>query len=60
MRALFLIVVVIATVGCDPGHIVGPISDNSRFSLPKEQKAKLSYAYVNQRVFLPKCISCHG
>ncbi|MGE4130551.1 MAG: c-type cytochrome, partial [Bdellovibrionales bacterium] len=57
---LFLIVVVIATVGCDPVHIVGPISDNSRFSLPKEQKAKLSYAYVNQRVFLPKCISCHG
>lgn len=60
MRALFLIIVVVATVGCDPVHIVGPTGDNSPFSLPKEQKAKLSYAYVNQQVFLPKCVSCHG
>lgn len=60
MRGLFFILIVTATTGCDPVHIVGPIGDNSRFSLPKEQKAKLSYAYVNQQVFLPKCVSCHG
>lgn len=59
MRGLFVFLMV-AMVGCDPVHIVGPDGNNSRFSLPKEQKAKLSYSYVNQKVFLPKCVSCHG
>lgn len=30
------------------------------YSLSAEQKSLLSYSYVYQNVFLPKCISCHG
>lgn len=33
---------------------------NSAFELPAGTMAELSYGVINEKVFLPKCISCHG
>lgn len=30
------------------------------FEISKEQKARLSYAYIMNRIFLRNCVSCHG
>ena len=34
--------------------------DNSKYSLPLDQKATLSYDVVAQAIFNPKCVCCHG
>ena len=34
--------------------------DNLKFSLPEEKLSSLSYSVVGQKIFSPKCISCHG
>ena len=34
--------------------------DNLKFSLPEEKLSALSYSVVSQKIFFPKCVSCHG
>lgn len=48
--------------GCSYSKMKDPAleGNNSRFSLPGDQRANLSYAYVAQNVLTPKCVSCHG
>lgn len=48
--------------GCSYSKMKDPAleGNNSRFSLPADQRANLSYAYLAQNVLTPKCVSCHG
>lgn len=47
--------------GCNYTKLKDPNgSDNTRFSLPADQRADLSYGLVARRVLIPKCVSCHG
>ncbi len=48
-------------VGCNYSKIKNQIAnENQRFSLPAEKISELSYAVLAQKVFTPKCVSCHG
>jgi mono/diheme cytochrome c family protein len=31
-----------------------------QFKMPAEQKAQLSFSFIQQNIIIPKCISCHG
>lgn len=37
-----------------------PTDQNTQFSLPQEKLSVLSYSLINQKIFQPKCVSCHG
>lgn len=57
----FLILLSLLLAGCNYTKVKGGgIDENKIFNMPPEQKAQLSFSYVYQNVFLPKCISCHG
>jgi mono/diheme cytochrome c family protein len=48
-------------LGCTYTKFKGSSGDeNLKFSLPQEKISELSYAVVNQKIFVSKCISCHG
>lgn len=48
-------------VGCNYSKIKNQSADeNQQFSLPAEKVSELSYAILAQKVFTPKCVSCHG
>lgn len=48
-------------VGCNYTKIKdSPGETNTNFSLPAEKLSELSYGLLAQKVFIPKCISCHG
>lgn len=48
-------------LGCNYTKIKAlPLEEVQKFSLPEERVSELSYALLNQKVFLPKCISCHS
>lgn len=48
-------------VGCNYTKIKDPKGlTNADFSLPSEKLSELSYGLLAQKVFIPKCISCHG
>ena len=48
--------------GCRYSRVVLLNSEdlNKQMSMSSEEKLKLSYNVLNQKVFLPKCVSCHG
>ena len=47
--------------GCNYSKIKNQAADeNQKFSLPAEKVSELSYAVLAQKVFTPKCVSCHG
>lgn len=47
--------------GCNYSKFKNPTGDeNQLFSLPAEKVSELSYAVLAQKVFTPKCVSCHG
>ena len=62
VKLVFSSLIVALFVGCNYNRIKDPNlgGNNSRFSLPADQRGNLSYALVSQKVFVPKCISCHG
>lgn len=48
-------------LSCDYNNLKQPQTDlNQQFSMPAEKISELSYNFLYQSVFLPKCISCHG
>lgn len=61
-QAGFAFLISLLLVGCNYSRLKDASldGDNSRFSLPIDQRADLSYSYVSQKVLGPKCISCHG
>lgn len=48
--------------GCHYSRVIIPdnLDLNEQMSLPAEEKVKLSFNLLNQSIFLPKCVSCHG
>lgn len=48
--------------GCRYSRVTIPdnLDLNEQMSLPAEEKVKLSFNLLNQSIFLPKCVSCHG
>lgn len=47
--------------GCNYTKLKGSEVDaNQTFGLPAEKISELSYGVLAQKVFIPKCISCHG
>lgn len=59
-RLTFLLSIFPFIFGCNYTKLKGVNGDNSRFSLPPEQKAQLSYGMVDAQVLGPRCVSCHG
>jgi len=48
-------------LGCNYNKIKPlPLDQVQKFSLPADKISELSYSLLNQKVFLPKCISCHS
>lgn len=48
-------------LGCNYTKVKGSSNDaNSAFELPVGTMSELSYGVIQQKVFLPKCVSCHG
>lgn len=60
--SVLLIIIGLFLFGCNYTIIKGDrlIDGVQPFSLPTEQTALLSFSYVYEKVFQPKCISCHG
>ena len=48
--------------GCRYSRVVLSNSEdlNKQMNMSSEEKLKLSYNVLNQKVFFPKCVSCHG
>ncbi len=48
-------------LGCNYTKLKQTSADeNLKFSLPEEKLSSLSYSLISQKIFSPKCISCHG
>lgn len=48
-------------LGCNYNKFKQTSEDrNLKFSLPEEKLSQLSYSLISQKIFLPKCVSCHG
>lgn len=51
----------IGVLGCNYTKLKKTSADeNLTFSLPEEKLSELSYSLISQKIFLPKCVSCHG
>lgn len=59
-RLSFLVLALIFMFGCNYTKLKNVNGDNSRFSLPPDQKAQLSYGLVDAQVLGPRCVACHG
>jgi hypothetical protein len=60
-RCGVFIFLIFGMLGCNYSKIKAlPIDEVQKFSLPEEKISELSYSLLNQKVFLPKCISCHS
>lgn len=47
--------------GCNYTKLKGSAEEsNQQFNLPVNQISELSYNVLAQKIFIPKCISCHG
>lgn len=58
---LVLFIFGLSLIGCNYTRLMGAEVDlNQTFSLPAEKISELSYGVLAQKVFIPKCISCHG
>ncbi|OYZ21753.1 MAG: hypothetical protein B7Y39_08600 [Bdellovibrio sp. 28-41-41] len=62
MRQLFFIFLNIVFIwGCNYTKLKETTENKkSEFSLPAEKLSQLSYNLLAQKVFIPKCVSCHG
>lgn len=60
-RILYLLIFLISLAGCRYSYRNGPESENNqKYILSSEKLSELSYSLLNQKVFAPKCVSCHG
>jgi mono/diheme cytochrome c family protein len=57
-RNSLLTILVVALAGCN--YRVDKDSGNPPNDMPPAQKATLSYEIVREKVFGPRCVSCHG
>lgn len=62
MKPSFSVFLLLFIGGCSYSHVTVPghLDLNEQMSLPSEEKVKLSFNLLNQKLFLPKCVSCHG
>ncbi len=63
MKCLWSIYIFLSFVmlGCNYTKLKQTSADqNLNFSLPEEKLSELSYSLISQKIFLPKCVSCHG
>lgn len=47
-------------VGCNYIKLKGPQEDVASYKLPSEKLSELSYGLLAMKVFVPKCVYCHG
>lgn len=60
-RLIVVAALAMTTLGCNYNKIKQPEGDvELQFSLPAEKLTELSYALIKQKVFTPKCVTCHG
>lgn len=60
-QAVASLTLLLPMLGCNYTKLKDPNgNDNTRFSLPADQRGDLSYGLVARRVLIPKCVSCHG
>ncbi len=58
---IFYIFLSFGMLGCNYTKLKqSSADDNLKFSLPEEKLSSLSYSVVSQKIFSPKCVSCHG
>ena len=51
----------LGVLGCNYTKLKGNDVDmNQQFNLPDEKISELSFALMAQKIFVPKCVSCHG
>lgn len=56
-----LFIFVLSLFGCNYTKLKGSEVDaNQTFSMPAEKISELSYGVLSQKLFIPKCVSCHG
>lgn len=62
MKPLWIIFILsFMMLGCNYTKLKQTSEDeNLKFSLPEEKLSELSYSLISQKIFLPKCVSCHG
>ncbi len=61
LHTVFLFILGFSLIGCNYTKLRGSSEDmNQNFSLPAEKMSELSYGVVAEKIFIPKCISCHG
>lgn len=62
MKLSLFVIFFLLFSGCRYSRITIPnnLDLNEQMSLPAEEKLKLSFNLLNQAVFIPKCVSCHG
>lgn len=62
MKLGFFAILFLLFSGCRYSRVTIPnnLDLNEQMSLPAEEKLKLSFNLLNQSVFLPKCVNCHG
>ena len=61
LRLFSIFIVSLVFVSCNYTKIKDSKADkNLKFSLPNEKISELSYGLLAQKVFVPKCVSCHG
>lgn len=58
-RWIAFILLIFVLASCRATHVPGLIEDK-KLTLPQQKLSTLSYALLNQSVFIPKCVSCHG
>lgn len=60
-RNIFLVLNFALLLSCNYTKVKGGSSDaNSAYQLPVGTLAELSYGVIQEKVFLPKCVTCHG
>lgn len=62
MKLLSSLIFMLLFTGCRYSRVTMPnnVDLNEQMSLPAEEKSKLSFNLLNQKVFTAKCTSCHG
>ena len=61
LQATFIYFLSAIVLSCNYNYLKQSQTDlNQQFSMPAEKISELSYVFINQMVFIPKCISCHG
>lgn len=61
LQTFFLLLTNLLLLSCNYTKVKGDLNEtNSAFELPAGKMSELSYGLINEKVLLPKCVSCHG